>query len=519
MRSRICLALAALAVSLLTAACGGGGDDTATTAAAAPPSRPAATVTRAAHPPVVFLMFDEFETAALFDSNLRIDPVRYPHLAALAKQATVYRRFTAEGDITGPATGSLLASRPYRLGHRGIYANFPDNIFTRFRRGGYRLVARETATALCPQCAGDHAPHVARDVVDYLASNRIAKFDDWLRQINRPTHPTLFFDHTLLPHNPLLYTPSGHRYRVGSHEPTPGFPHAASFADPWFVRQGQQRYLMQVELVDALVGRMEARLKAQGLWDRATVVITADNGEGWGHLDSDPHRIDKRTLAQIVQTPLIFKAPGQQHGGYSDKRVRVTDLLPTLARISHVKLGNVAGRSFLGRGANKIPAGPIRAFDDAGRVYRFTGDSLDRQIKADVDKRIAIFGQHTRDLFRIGPQPDLLGQPVSGQHVTEARGLRGTLGPEPQLQHVDKKAYIVPTHIVGTVQGKTARRGVPIAVAVNGTIAATGRMARVRGSSRIWVSLMIPESVLRDGRNDVRLFRLRGDGLSRIRLG
>jgi hypothetical protein len=355
--------------------------------------------------------------------------------------------------------------------------------------------------------------------VDYLASNRIAKFDDWLGQISRSEHPTLFFDHTLLPHNPLLYTTSGKRYRVSAHEPIPGVPHAASFADPWFVRQGQQRYLMQVELVDAMVGRMEARLKAQGLWNRATVVITADNGEGWGHLDSDPHRIDQRTLAQIVQTPLIFKAPGQRHGGYSDKRVRVTDLLPTLARLSHVKLGGVAGRSFLGPGADKIPAGPIRAYDDRGRVYHFTGRSLDRQIKADVAQRIAIFGQHTRDLFHIGPQPGLLGRPVSGLRVTEARNLRGTLGPQPQLQHVDRKAYVVPTHLVGSVQGKAARRGVPIAAAVNGTIAATGRMARVRGSAKIWVSLMIPESALRDGRNEVRLFLLRRDGLARIRLG
>src|SRR4051795_1831122 len=151
MASRICLALAALTLALL-AGCGGG--RTATTAAA-PAVRPAAETTRAPHPPVVFLMFDEFETAALFDSHLRIDPVRYPHLAELARSATVYRRFTAEGDVTGPASGSLLASRPYLLGHRGIYQNFPDNIFTRFRRGGYGLVVRETATALCPHCLGD----------------------------------------------------------------------------------------------------------------------------------------------------------------------------------------------------------------------------------------------------------------------------------------------------------------------------------------------------------------------------
>src|SRR3954453_14956386 len=379
MRFRIALALAALTITVA-----GCGDQTrattATTAAAHIPTTVRARVARRPHPPVVFLMFDEFETAALFDSNLRIDPVRYPHLAELAKSATVYRRFTAEGDVTGPASGSLLAPRPYLLGHRGIYQNFPDNIFTRFRRAGYGLVARETATALCPQCPGDNPPSDARDVVDYLASDRVARFDAWLRELDRPRHPTLFFDHTLLPHNPLLYTPTGKRYRVGRHEPIHGLGHSPSFGGPWLVRQGQQRYLMQVELVDELVGRLMARLKATGLWNRATVVITADNGEGWGHLESDPHRIDRRTLAQIVQTPLILKTPGQRRGGYSDKRVRVVDLLPTIARLSHVPLGRVAGHSFLGAGASSIPAAPIRAYDDAGRVYQFTGPSLDRRI-------------------------------------------------------------------------------------------------------------------------------------------
>ena len=82
-----------------------------------------------------------------------------------------------------------------------------------------------------------------------------------------------------------------------------------------------------------------------------------------------------------------------------------------------------------------------------------------------------------------------------------------------------RRGPVVATHLVGTVQGRGARRGLPIAVAVNGTIAATGQTAQLRGSSRTWVSLMIPESSLRDGRNEVRLFVVRPDGLARVRLG
>ena len=55
------------------------------------------------HIPVVMVVFDEVSTIAFEDADERIDPVLYPNLAALAKDATWFRYATAPTDMTGTA--------------------------------------------------------------------------------------------------------------------------------------------------------------------------------------------------------------------------------------------------------------------------------------------------------------------------------------------------------------------------------------------------------------------------------
>ena len=54
--------------------------------------------------PVVMVVFDEVSTIAFEDARERIDPVLYPNLAALARDATWFRYATAPTDLTGTAT-------------------------------------------------------------------------------------------------------------------------------------------------------------------------------------------------------------------------------------------------------------------------------------------------------------------------------------------------------------------------------------------------------------------------------
>jgi arylsulfatase A-like enzyme len=194
-------------------------------------------------------------------------------------------------------------------------------------------------------CPGNRPPLTRQAVLDSLGSGRIGRFERWLREIKPTTRPRLHFKQVLLPHSPYWYSPSEHRYNPRG----PAISRAAFWRnfDGWFLRQTEQRYLMQIEVVDRLVGDLVARLEATGLWNRALVVITADNGQSMGRVSADPHRIDGRTAADIMHTPLIVKLPGQTQGGYSDRLVRSIDVLPSLAQIAHLDVGPMAGRSFL----------------------------------------------------------------------------------------------------------------------------------------------------------------------------
>ena len=66
----------------------------------------------------------------------------------------------------------------------------------------------------------------------------------------------------------------------------------------------------------------------------------------------------------------------------------------------------------------------------------------------------------------------------------------------------------MPAQVAGSISGdrRGARRD--LALSVNGRIEVTGRTWRLRGSKAERFALNVPEAVLREGRNDVRLFEV-----------
>jgi hypothetical protein len=498
----------ALALSLALSACGSAEQSHATATAAA------------TRPPVVMLVLDEFTSAALLDHTMRIDPGLYPHLAAVASNSDVFSNFTAPADETNTVMASLLTGGAYDPRAQPSWKQHRRNLFTSFAKS-YGMVVREEATNMCPPrtCPGDRAPLGAKDVLSYVGGGgRIARYRDWLGQIRPRSRPTFFFQHLLLPHGPAQYNPSGTRYNPYVHEEIPGLNQTPSFGDPWFVRQAWQRYQMQVLLVDRLVGELVARLKAQGLYDRSLIVVTADNGEGFGHAGSDPHRIDNRTAVEVAATPLIVKRPGQRTGAYVRRHVRTADVVPTLGRLAGVSVGPTAGRPFYGPGAGRIPSG-VAVRDDRGRVRRWSLGTYERLLRLAVRRRIAVFGEGAGGLtrlYRAGPQSGLVGRSAASLNALAAKGTSWKLSDPKRFRRVSPGGPFVPTHVIGTVKGLKA--GTPVAVAIDGVIAGTGRVAASKASRARWVSVLVPESALRAGDNAVSLYVLGGPGPRRVAL-
>lgn len=499
-------ALSLLALALVLTACGA----RAAGARAAAPER---------HPPTVMVVFDEFSFAALLDTAGRIDPVLYPHLHALAARADVYGDYTTPSDETTSLFAAMLTSRRYDPHRKPDYRALPRNLFTDFARAGYRLAVREAATRMCPPrlCPGDRPPRRPQDVLDQLARGRIERFRRWLGLIGPSRRRVLWWTHVMLPHGPQVYDAAGQRYNPYAHEEIPGLNQWPSFGDPWLVRQGWQRYQLQLLALDRIVGELLARLRARHLYDRSLLVLTADHGAGFGHLHSHPHEIDDRTAVDIASTPLIVKRPHQTRGRWITRHVRLYDLLPGVARLAHVPTGPTYGRPFVGPGAGRIPSDVVTV-DRRGRVRRWSLRRYRRLVGATVARRVGVFGQHRdelRRLWRQGPHPELVGRRIAALRTAPApAGVDAALTDPARFRAVRTHSGFLPIHVVAKIGG--VARGTPFAVAVDGVVQGTGRVARTTASPDFWISSVVAPSSFHDGTNPIDLYLLDGTTLERV---
>src|SRR3954447_23478096 len=114
-----------------------------------PGSTAAADVAVKGHVPVVFVAFDEFTGTTLLGRDNKIDAKQFPNLAALAKDGTYYRNFTAAADETTRVMAGLMTGDMWHEHAIPIAAEYPHNLFTLFGKS-YRMRVSEEATDFCP---------------------------------------------------------------------------------------------------------------------------------------------------------------------------------------------------------------------------------------------------------------------------------------------------------------------------------------------------------------------------------
>lgn len=105
----------------------------------------------AARSPVVMVVLDELPTISLHDARGRIDPLRFPNFAALARDATYYRNATTVADATLEAVPAILTGRRPQ-GGLPIARNHPQNAFSLLATS-HHLNVHEELTDLCPSSA------------------------------------------------------------------------------------------------------------------------------------------------------------------------------------------------------------------------------------------------------------------------------------------------------------------------------------------------------------------------------
>ncbi len=378
--------------------------------------------------PIVLIVFDELPTSSLQRPDGSINERRFPSFAALAESADWYPRAVTAGLQTSKAIPALLTARLPQSGTTASYNDHTSNLFSWLgSRGGYRVIARETMSQLCPAAVCDETragawtsfpstvedlsvvyghlllpealrsglPSVSHSWTGFRAVSSSQQdeerkaaagalfqdvprlLDDFLLRLEEksPT-PTFHYLHLNLPHRPWKYLPSGREYTLpGTPISPPGFETARLPDNDWLSSQGLQRHLLQVGYADRVLGQVLDQLKKAAIYDRAMVVVVADHGHSFrpGELRRAP---TEANAEDVLEVPLFVKRPGQTDGAVFDHVVQTIDIVPTIAATLGAELPwRADGRRLGDRSPRDI------------RVCCFTDDPDVRTFRTDPERR------------------------------------------------------------------------------------------------------------------------------------
>ncbi|MGH9392424.1 MAG: sulfatase-like hydrolase/transferase, partial [Vicinamibacteria bacterium] len=119
----------------------------------------------------------------------------------------------------------------------------------------------------------------------------------------------------------------------------------------------------EIAYTDELVGRLVRYLKSHQLYDRSTIILLSDHGEGLGDHGEQEHGI--LLYREVLHVPLLLKLPGSRDAGTRVMEpVGLIDIVPTVRALLKLGAEPRKGASLLDRGR--------RGKERAGRIYSET---------------------------------------------------------------------------------------------------------------------------------------------------
>jgi hypothetical protein len=526
-----------------------------------PDEAQARTIGGVSEAPIVVVLLDELPVNTLLDDRGRIDARRYPGFAELARDGTWFKNAYSVYDSTDRAQPAIMDGNYPSKEHLPTSADHPNSIFSLFGKS-HRLNVSEEATTVCSRdlCederldesygsrmksmgedlglvwlhvvsppdieskltsvsqnwgnfggAADEQPGLQGNAMQRFArgnlnGGREARFAAWAQAIRPSRRPSLNFKHTLMPHVPWQYLPDGRRYSRQANDPIAGLNNEA------YQWQSQldvllQRHYLQTGFADLELQRLWQHLRDEGMWDKSLIVVAADHGVGF------PQAYERRLLtrssaAEIAPVPLFIKAPGQREGKVDDALVSTIDILPTIFDVLDLSPRvEMDGKSAY--------SDEVQNRDTLHILLRNSFEPLDipaadfeRERQSIIERNLALFGTG-RDgperIYRIGPHQELLGKPAAAAGLEP---LDVELLHAPDYEDVDPSGPFVPSLVLGRVSDGGSG-GRDVAVAVNGRIAGVGEtFTLAEGDEGELISLMVPPSAFKRGRNDVRVYEV-----------
>jgi len=489
-----------------------------------------------ANAPVLFVVLDELPTASLLDADGDVDATLFPNFAALARESTWYRNHTTVATTTRLAVPAIMTGRRPTGDAVPVSSSYPQSVFT-LLGGSYALNVQEPITAICPTdlCArteggglralfersGDvwfdrlsrvtdadqpvESPFEVDEEV--FSSSRLDLARSFVAEVATEPGPRLDFAHVLLPHQAWELLPSGRDY--DAHYDGTVF---TLWQDDDAVAIAKARHILQLQLTDQLLGEMLERLRSLGTYDDAIVVVTADHGISF-RTASPVRAMSPETQVDIAFTPLFVKGPGQTEGRVDDRNAESVDIVPTIADHLGIELPwEVDGVSLAGDDLRPGPEKRVFLHDlDTVEAVADGTAVLDAAslFPALLASGPAVAAPEGPDdplrVFRHGAHGELLGRDIGSFTVGPPSGLGARL--HDRAPDYDPDAGRAPVYVRAFVDTTEVH---PIALAVNGRIAAWSNTHRNTSDPNVW--FIAPESFLRVGRNDVVLYELEGSG-------
>jgi Sulfatase len=476
---------------------------------------------RAARPPIVVIVLDEFPTESLTTPSGRIDAARYPNFAALARTSTWFRNGYTVFDSTFKAVPAILDGRmPMDRTAADVRSHQPS-VYHLVDRLGYEIVKVESASAICPlwMCEGTRARRPG--VLPRLAgSGRPARLHRWIGALRDRERPTFYFHHALLPHEPWFYLPSGRASRPPGVEPIKAINKPPSWHNPALTDHNHLRHLLQVGYTDRELGHVMRRLRRTGMFDRTLFVVMADHGYSFEVGVKSRRQVTERNIGEIAAVPFFVKMPRQTVGRVDHGLIRTVDLLPTIADVLGVRQPWQAD-------GHSAFAAMTQAREHVTMMRRDFSRLVSVEREEWLRQRIALrrwrarkfgtgaqseraFGDPWAMAYRIGPHRELLGDRVRAP--ASSSGVHAVVMRPELLNRVDPRGPMVPTRVMGRIEGGPPGQERDLAVAVNGRVRAVGRSFHLRGRPPELFSLIFPERALRRGDNRVQLLEVEPDG-------
>ena len=247
--------------------------------------------------------------------------VRTPAIDRLAADSVVFDRAYAHSPLTLPSHASMLTGRlPFEHGVRDnigfVLQGSMRQIGHELRDAGYAtggfvssyVLRRGSGIEAGFDVYDDEMPPASPEMpfgeVQRNGSETVRAARTWLDQ-QRADRFFLFL-HLYEPHTP--YSPPA---EFSQYAPYDG----------------------EIAYADSLVGELTGVLRDKGWYDRATIVLLSDHGEGLGDHGEDEHGV--LLYEETLRVPLVVKLPHQRDAGRrSATPVQHADLLPTLLELA-----------------------------------------------------------------------------------------------------------------------------------------------------------------------------------------